>query len=284
MEKLLKGKIVADALDEKTLVRVGKLKEKGLVPKLAIVRVGENESDLSYERGALKRCDKLGIEVEKHVLDMSCSQEELIDVIHSLNDDKSVHGVLMFRPLPKSFDEDVVCNELIAKKDVDGITRGSNAYIYSSKGSGFEPCTAGAVIDILKHYDIDIAGKKVVVVGRSLVIGKPVSMLFLNENATVTICHSKTKDMKEITKSADIVVAAIGKAEFLDDEFFSENQIIIDVGINYSDEKKKLVGDVNFENMEGKAIAITPVPGGVGSVTTAELAKHVVMAAENLTK
>ena len=280
MAELLKGKTVADAIDEATLNRAEALKEKGITPTLAILRVGERPDDLSYERGATKRCEKDGVAVVNKVLSEDCKQEDLMAAIKELNEDDTVHGILMFRPLPKTLDEKTACNAILASKDVDGITAGSMVHIYSGQGDGFAPCTAQAVMEILKFYGIDPKGKKATVVGRSLVIGKPVSMLLMNANATVTICHSGTENMAKVTKNADIIIAALGKAEMLSSEYFANGQTVIDVGINYSEEKQKLVGDVKFDEAEGIVSKITPVPGGVGSVTTAVLVSHVVEAAE----
>lgn len=281
MSKLLKGKEVASAIDEKTLQKVRLLNDKGIKVGVAILRIGEKADDLSYERAVAKKCEKLGIDLKQVALDEKISQTELLKTIDTLNNDSNVHGVLMFRPLPKSLDEKQACAKLVAKKDIDGITSSSLAKVYSNSGEGFTPCTAQAVIELLHYYNIEIKGKNVVVIGRSLVIGKPVAMLLIQENGTVTICHSKTNDMKDIVSKADIVVAAIGKAESLTDEYFSEGQTVIDVGINYSANKNKLVGDVCFEEVSQKVAAITPVPGGVGSVTVSVLLNHVVEAAIN---
>lgn len=282
MSEIWKGKPAADALDIETSARAAELKEQGITPTLAILRVGEREDDLAYERGALKRCDKNGIAVKQVVLPETVSQDELVHTIQTLNGDDSVHGVLMFRPLPKTLDEPAACETLLPEKDVDGITRGSMATIYAGVGSGFAPCTAEACIAVLKHYGVDISGKRAVVVGRSLVIGKPVAMLLLQKanNATVTVCHSRTRDLPEVVRGADIVIAALGRAETLGADCFAPGQIVLDVGINWSETKNKLVGDVDFDAASKIVKAITPVPAGVGSVTTAVLARHVVEAAE----
>lgn len=281
MSKLLKGKEVADTLDTKTLEKVRILKEKNIQPCVAILRVGQKADDLSYERSVVKKCEKLGIRLKQVVLDEKVTQEGLLKAIDELNDDSKVHGILMFRPLPKSLDEKQACARLAGKKDIDGITSSSLAKVYSNSGEGFAPCTAQAVIELLHYYNIEIKGKNVVVIGRSLVIGKPVAMLLLQENGTVTICHSKTIDMKNIVSEADIIVSAIGKAESLTADYFGEGQVVIDVGINYSDSKNKLVGDVCFEEVSEKVAAITPVPGGIGSITVSVLLSHVVEAAIN---
>lgn len=282
MSEIWKGKPVADTLDLETSSRAAALKEKGIIPTLAILRVGEREDDLAYERGALKRCAKNDIGVRQVVLPESVSQEDLISAIEDLNHDPSVHGVLMFRPLPKTLDETAACEALLPEKDVDGITRGSMATIYAGVGSGFAPCTAEACIALLRHYGVELSGKRAVVVGRSLVIGKPVAMLLMQKanNATVTVCHSRTNNLPEVIRGADIVIAAMGRAESLGADCFAPGQIVLDVGINWSEAKNKLVGDVDFDKVKDIVADITPVPAGVGSVTTAILVRHVVEAAE----
>ncbi len=275
----LKGAPAAAALDEKTMAAVTELAEKKIFPCLAILRVGARADDLAYERGALKRCEKVGVLVKQVVLPADVPQETLISEIHALNADPAVHGVLMFRPLPKALDEKAACASLDPKKDVDGITSGSMAKIYSGSGCGFPPCTARSCMEILKHYGVAVAGKRVAVIGRSLVIGRPVAMLLMAANGTVTICHTKTQDMPSVVREADIVVVAAGRAESIGSEYFRAGQTVIDVGINWSETKQKIVGDVKLDEAECLVSAVTPVPGGVGSVTTAVLAAHVVEAA-----
>ena len=284
MSEILKGAPVANALTEQIAARAEALKARGVQPTLAIVRVGENDSDLSYERGAMKRCEKIGISGKHYVLDSNVSQTELLGVIDEINRDSGIHGCLMFRPLPKHIDQRAVCEALDVNKDVDCMTERSLCGVFTGSGVGFAPCTAEAVVALLKHYGVELYGKNVAVVGRSLVIGRPVSMLLLGENATVTMCHSRTRDLAGVTRRADIVVAAMGKAEMLGAEYFTPGQTVIDVGINYSEAKGKLVGDVDFDAVEPIVAAITPVPAGVGSVTTAVLASHVVRAAERTAK
>ncbi len=279
MAEILKGAPVAAALDTKTLAAVHALKSRGVTPTLGILRVGERPDDVAYESAAVKRCNKLGIETRLVTLPEDVMQGALIARIARLNVDESVHGVLMFRPLPGQLDETEACAALHSSKDIDGITAGSTAALYTGAGEGFAPCTAEAVIELLKHYGVQTEGKRAVVVGRSLVIGRPVAMLLLRCNATVTICHSHTRDLAQITRGADIVVTALGKAEALGAEYFSPGQVVVDVGINYSSAKGKLVGDVDFDAVEPIVKAISPVPAGVGSVTTAVLARHVAMAA-----
>ena len=280
MAKLLLGKEVTAAMNEKLQARVAALKEKGVSPKLAIVRCGENPSDLSYEKGATARAELIGVEVEKFVLPEDVTKEALIAQIEAINADDSIHGCLMFRPLPKHLkaDQDEICNHLAACKDVDCMTDLSNAGVFTGKKLGFAPCTPQACMEILDHYGIDCTGKKAVVVGRSLVVGKPAAMMLLKKNATVTICHTRTKDMPSVVKEADIVIVAAGRAGVVDDTYLRAGQTVIDVGINVNEEGK-LCGDVAYAKAEPIVEAITPVPGGVGSVTTSVLVGHVVEAA-----
>lgn len=280
MAELLKGAPVAKALTQKVAERSSALVEKGVTPKLAILRVGEREDDLSYERGATKRAEKAGVAIEKIVLPADCTQDQLMDAIEHINSDSSIHGCLMFRPLPKTLDEAAACAALDPAKDVDGITEGSLYGVFANRPVGFPPCTAEAVVALLEHYGYELRGADVTVVGRSLVIGKPVSMMLQAKNATVTMCHTKTRDLAAHCKAADIVVAAAGHAKTVGADALREGQVVIDVGINWDAEAGKLVGDVDFDAAEPIVSAITPVPGGVGSVTTAILCKHVVDAAE----
>lgn len=278
--ELLKGAPVAAQITEDLSQRCQALKSAGITACLAILRVGAREDDLSYERAATKRCEKIGIETKKIILSSDVSQDQLEDEIKKLNEESSVHGVLMFRPLPKHLDEERACSLLAPEKDIDGITPLSMARLYSGYGEGFPPCTARASMEILKQYGISLSGKKATVIGRSLVIGKPVSLMLLAENATVTICHSRTENLRESASSSDILVCALGKGESIDSSYTNPNQVVIDVGINWSEKKGKLVGDVDFEKVDGKVLALTPVPGGVGSVTTSILAMHLIEACE----
>ena len=278
MAKQLLGKEVTAALNEKIKANVAALKEKGINPTLGIIRVGENGSDISYERGATKRCETLGVECVKFLLPEDVSQEELLATIDKVNKDDNIHGVLLFRPLPKHLDQSVIENALDPAKDVDCMTDGSMSGVFTGKQVGFPPCTPQACMEILDHYGIDCTGKKAVVIGRSLVVGKPAAMMLLKKNATVTVCHTRTVDMPSVVKEADIVVVAAGKAGVIDGNYLREGQIVIDVGINVNEEGK-LCGDVNFEEAEKIVDAITPVPRGVGGVTTSILLEHVVDAA-----
>lgn len=278
MAKQLLGKEVTDALNAKLIERANALKEKGVVPTLGIVRVGENPSDLSYEKGATKRAELIGINVQKFVLPEDASKEDLLKLIDEINANDAIHGVLMFRPLPKHLDEEAACQALDPEKDVDGITDGSMVGVFTGQKKGFPPCTPQACMEILDHYGIDCTGKKAVVIGRSLVVGKPAAMMLIKKNATVTVCHTKTVDMPAVCREADILIVAAGRAGVVDKLYFAPGQVVIDVGINVNAEGK-LCGDVKFEDAEPIVGAITPVPGGVGSVTTSVLVGHVVEAA-----
>ena len=260
MAKRLLGKEVTAALNERIKADAEALKAKGVNPTLCIIRVGENESDISYERGATKRCETLGVACEKILLPEDVSQEELLATIDKVNKNDQIHGVLLFRPLPKHLD-------------------GSMSGVFTGKNVGFPPCTPQACMEILDHYGIDCTGKKAVVVGRSLVVGKPAAMMLIKKNATVTVCHTRTVDMPSVVREADIVIVAAGRAGVVDDTYLRAGQVVIDVGINVNAEGK-LCGDVDFEKAEPIVEAITPVPGGVGSVTTSVLVGHVVEAAK----
>ncbi len=283
MANLLKGAPVAAALTDKLTAQVILLQARGISPVLAILRVGERPNDLAYERGAMKRCEKIGVAVKIFALPADCTQADLLRAIDRINRDPEIHGCLMFRPLPAQIDEPSACSALAPEKDVDGITGGSMNKVFSGKGTGFAPCTAQACLEILNHYGYDPTGERIAVVGRSLVIGKPVAMMLLNRNATVTICHSKTKNLPACCREAKILIAAVGRAEMIDESYVSPGQIVIDVGINLND-KGNLCGDVQADRVEEVVDAITPVPGGVGTVTTTVLAMHVIQAAERSEK
>ena len=279
MAKRLLGKEVTAALNERIKADAEALKAKGVNPTLCIIRVGENESDISYERGATKRCETLGVACEKILLPEDVSQEELLATIDKVNKNDQIHGVLLFRPLLKHLDQSVIENALDPAKDVDCMTDGSMSGVFTGKNVGFPPCTPQACMEILDHYGIDCTGKKAVVVGRSLVVGKPAAMMLIKKNATVTVCHTRTVDMPSVVREADIVIVAAGRAGVVDDTYLRAGQVVIDVGINVNAEGK-LCGDVDFEKAEPIVEAITPVPGGVGSVTTSVLVGHVVEAAK----
>lgn len=280
MADLLRGAPIAAVITEELASRAEALRARGVVPALALVRVGERPDDLSYERGALKRAEKVGIEVKRFLLPQDCTQEDLLAVIHGVNADPAIHGCLMFRPLPPALDEAAACAALDPKKDVDGITQGSIYGVFAGEAVGFPPCTAEAVIELLVRSGVELEGARVTVVGRSLVIGKPVSLMLQAKNATVTMCHTRTRDLAEECRRAEVLVVAAGHAKTVGAECTAPGQVVIDVGINWDDEAGKLVGDVDFDAVEPLVRAITPVPGGVGAITTAMLAKHVIEAAE----
>jgi methylenetetrahydrofolate dehydrogenase (NADP+)/methenyltetrahydrofolate cyclohydrolase len=278
MAKLLDGREVAAALKIKHQAEVARLVSKGVLPTLGIIRVGEREDDIAYERGAAKRCEGVNVAVRHFTLSPDAPQEELIELIDGINADTSIHGVLLFRPIPKHMAEDKICNELSTEKDIDGITDGSLAGVFAGRSKGFAPCTAQACMEIIEHFGVRLEGKRVTVVGRSLVVGKPLSMMLMGKHATVTICHTRTVDMPSVCRDAEILIVAAGRAGIIDKNFCSPEQILIDVGINV-DERGNICGDVNFEDCEPVVGAITPVPGGVGTVTTSILVGHVIEAA-----
>ena len=279
MSVILKGAPVVATMNEANAARCAALREKGVVPTLAVVRVGAREDDLSYEKGVMARCAKVGVEVKQLLLPADAAQEELLGVIACINADPSIHGCLLFRPLPRQFDDRTVRAALAPEKDIDGITDGSLAGVFTNTALGYPPCTAQACLEILKFYGIPLSGRRAVVVGRSLVVGKPAAMMLDRENATVTLCNSRTRDLPEVCREADIVVVAMGKAGAVGAEHLREGQVVVDVGIHVNEEGK-LCGDVRFGEAEPLVEAITPVPGGVGTVTTSVLVSHVVEAAE----
>ena len=278
MAKLLLGKEVNASINEEIKAKVETLKAQNITPTLGIIRIGEREDDIAYERGATKRCETLGVAYEKFLLPADAEEEEVLKTIDQVNKSEKIHGVLLFRPLPKHLNEEKIVNALAVEKDVDGITDLSMAGVFMGKDMGYAPCTPSACMKVLDHYGIDCTGKKVVVIGRSLVVGKPAAMMLIKKNATVTICHTRTKDMPSVVKEADIVIVAAGRAGVVDDTYLRAGQTVIDVGINVNEEGK-LCGDVAYAKAEPIVEAITPVPGGVGSVTTSVLVGHVVEAA-----
>ncbi len=290
MAKRLLGKEVNEALVANLQTRTAALQAKGVTPTLGIIRLGENPSDLSYEKGATKRAEEVGVAVKNFVLPEDASKEAVLAVIDQVNADDSIHGVLMFRPLPKHLkaDQDEICNRLAPCKDVDSMTHMSNAGVFEGQDLGYAPCTPAACMEILDHYGIDCKGKNAVVIGRSLVVGKPAAMMLMGKNATVTVCHTRTVNTAEICKRADIIVTAAGVLNSLTKDFVREGQIVIDVSMNWNPEKITskgkggMSGDCVFDEVEPIVEAITPVPGGVGAVTTSVLMKHVVEAAEKV--
>ena len=279
MATILKGAPVVAAMNEANAARCAALKARGVTPTLAVVRVGARPDDLSYEKGVLTRCGKVGVEVKQFLLPEDAAQEQLLDVIAQVNADPAIHGCLLFRPLPKQFDDRTIRAALAPEKDIDGITDGSLAGVFTNSAIGYPPCTAQACLEILKYYQVPLSGKRAVVVGRSLVVGKPAAMMLDRENATVTLCNSRTRNLPALCQEADVVVVAMGKQGAIGGEHLRAGQVVVDVGIHVNGEGR-LCGDVRFDEAEPLVEAVTPVPGGVGTVTTSVLVGHVVEAAE----
>ena len=281
MAEILKGAPVTEKLNQETMEIVGRLSERGITPCLAIVKAGERAEDASYEKGAVKRCAQVGIDTKVY----SCAKEaDLIVTLDVLSMDETVSGILLMRPLPADMNEEKVLKHLSPDKDVDGCTSGSLAGVYAGKSSGFPPCTAEAALEVLKFYEVPLSGADVTVLGRSLVVGRAAAMMLLKENATPTICHSKTKDLAGHCRRADIIISAMGRPEMITTEYLGKDQIVVDVGVSWNEKKGKLTGDVDFDGCLDQAAGITPVPGGVGAVTTAVLAHHVAISALSVLK
>ncbi|MBQ6654410.1 MAG: bifunctional 5,10-methylenetetrahydrofolate dehydrogenase/5,10-methenyltetrahydrofolate cyclohydrolase [Erysipelotrichaceae bacterium] len=280
MANILYGAPVGQAINEKTVQIVSRLAEKRIIPTLATIRIGAKDDDVAYEKNAVKRCETLGMKVITTVLEETVEAQTFYDTLSGLNADPAVHGILMFRPLPGHIDEEKARNLISPEKDLDGGSDLSLASLLTGKGAGFAPATAQAVMDILDYYQIPVKGANVAVLGRSLVIGKPVALLLLNRNATVTICHTRTVNTEEVCRNSDIIVSATGQIESFGRAYFHAGQTVIDVGIKYSEEKQRICGDIIFDEVEPRVDNITPVPKGVGSVTTAVLANHLALAAE----
>lgn len=276
---VLRGKPVAEAIDDATARLVRELSAHGVVPGLAVVRVGDRADDRAYERSLLKRAEALGVRVQVESLAEDATQEELASALARVNADAAVHGCLMFRPLPTGLDELAACNAIDPHKDVDGVGASSLAGVFMGLPEGFAPCTAQACLELLDAYEVPLEGRHAVVVGRSLVVGKPVAMLLSQRNATVTLAHSRTVDLPALMRGADIVVCAAGKARLFGRDCFQAGQVVLDVGMNTAPDGS-LCGDVDYGAVSPVVAALTPVPGGVGSVTTSVLMRHVVEAAE----
>lgn len=274
----LKGLPVANAINER--ITDAMKSWTGRVPHLAIIRVGEKPDDMSYERGATKKMEKVGFDCTSYTFPADIDNDTFQKEFDKINEDDNIDGILLLRPLPKHLDEQAVVNRINPNKDLDGISPVNMAKVYAGDETGFAPCTAEAVIEMLDYAGVDLKGKRVAVVGRSLVIGKPVAMLLMKKNATITVCHTKTIDMPGTCKNAEVIVAAAGVAKMIDSSYVADGAVVIDVGINV-DEEGNLCGDVNFDDISGVASVATPVPGGVGSATTSVLAKHLLAAAQN---
>ena len=278
MAQRLLGRPVADAIKENLARRVAALAEKGVTPRLAVIRLGEDPGDMAYERSILRNCEKLGCAAESMALPPDISQEALIARIEQVNADPAIHGCLLLRPLPKHMDSAKVCDALAPEKDLDGMGCRAHGALFAGREDAFAPCTAQACLEMLKYYGIDPAGKRAAVVGRSLVIGRPVGQLLLQADATVTLCHSRTPDLTAVCREADILIVAVGRAGMIGAEHTRPGQVILDVGVNSVE--GKLCGDVRTEEAEETAAAVSPVPGGVGAVTPSVLMAHLVEAAE----
>ncbi len=280
---IIKGAQVAEAVSAETLKRAEALRLNGIEPCLAVIRVGEDGSQLAYERGALKRMDKCGINCRVCAFDENISQEDFENEFKKINDDNSVHGILLLQPLPKTLSVEPIKDIINPLKDVDAVSPVNMYKILANDKTGYAPCTAEGVMEILDWMGTDLKGKKCKVIGRSMIVGKPLGLLLLARDATVTYCHSKTIELAKETKDADVLIAAAGSAKLVGADFVNENMTVIDVGVNV-DENGNMCGDVDFEAVEPIVANITPVPGGTGAVTTSVLAKHVVKAAEALSK
>lgn len=280
---LMKGAEVNAAMKERMINRVDALKKKGVQPVINIVRIGNHSDDLAYERGARKRMESVGVEMKITELPEDISQADFVKAFRKVNEDKTVYGIMLFRPLPKHLDESEIASIINPIKDVDCMSPVNIAKVFMGDEGVFAPCTAKAVMEMLVHYEVDLSGKNVAIVGRSMVVGKPLAMLMLKKNATVTVCHTRTVDLAEKCRRADVVVAAAGRAGMITGDMISRGTVVVDVGININEEGK-LCGDVEFESVEPQASYISPVPGGVGGVTSSVLASHVIKAAEILGK
>jgi methylenetetrahydrofolate dehydrogenase (NADP+)/methenyltetrahydrofolate cyclohydrolase len=277
MAKVLKGKEVADKIKAEMKLSIEELKREGRTPLLAIVRLGNNAGDVSYEKSIVKACEAAGIKSRVVERETTMTTEELEGLMQELNADSEVSGILLFRPLPKHIDEERIRNSVSPDKDVDCMHPLNLERIFEGRMDGFSPCTPKAAVEILVHNQVPLEGRNVVVINRSMVVGKPLVMMLLEKNATVTICHSRTKNLKELCSKADVVVTALGKAKFFTEDYFNNDSVVIDVGVSMT-EDGKLSGDVDYDNVEENVSMITPVPGGVGSVTTTILLNQVVLA------
>jgi len=281
MAEILKGKPVADAINAELAEKVATLKARGITPKLGIIRVGARPDDLFYEGGAKKTCAAIGMDSEVFEYPEDIGQDALERAVTAVGAQKNVNGILMFFPLPKHLDGRKIRELIPVEKDVDCLTTGGAAKVFTDDATGFPPCTPTACMEMLHHYNVPLKGKKCTVVGRSLVVGKPVAMLLLREHATVTICHSRTENLPGVCRDGEVLIAAVGKAKMIKGNFVKPGQIVIDVGINTDpDNPGKYCGDVDFVEAEPIVAKISPVPAGVGSVTTSVLCKHTIMACE----
>lgn len=276
--KSLKGKPVFSKIDDWTVRHKEILQGVGISPKLGVIRVGEREDDLSYEKSVIRKCGKLGLAHEVFAFPRNITEEAFLNEVEAINKMDRVHGILMFRPLPEHIDYDKVLVRFDPAKDIDGMLPENLGHVLAGNIAGYAPCTSEAVFELLKHYEVPLEGASIAVVNNSNVVGKPLAMMLSNAFATATLCHHKTKDLKDLMKSSDVVVSAVGKARLFDEGYFSENQYIVDVGINVDDEGK-LCGDIDFDPVVERSAGVTPVPGGIGGITTSILLRNVVKAA-----
>ena len=280
MSVIIDGKKLAKKIRENLKIKCEELKERGIEPKLAVILVGNDKPSQIYVKNKSKACEEIGIKFEEYLLDENITQKELINLIEKLNKDNTIHGILLQSPIPEQLDINEAFRKISPEKDVDGFNPVNVGKLVLNQDT-FVSCTPYGIMKMFEAYNIDLTGKNVTIIGRSHIVGKPLIQCCLNKNATVTICHSKTKELKEHTKKADILIVAIGKSKFITEDMLKKDAIVIDVGIN-RDENGKLTGDVDFENVEKKASFITPVPGGVGPMTIAMLMNNVLKATKNL--
>lgn len=281
MDNVLNCKEVNSYLINKLTKRCQNLIDEGITPTAAFIRIGSKRDDIAYQNSILKACGAIGVKALLYELDEKDTMESLTKLVKKLDFDESIHGIMIFRPLPEGFNDAEVNTIISPDKDIEGMNPVNLAKVFAGNYSGFSPCTAAAVMEILKYYKIDLQGKHAVILGRSMVVGKPLSMMMLKEDETVTLCHSKTENIVEIAKMADVLVAAIGKPNAVTADYIKPGAIVIDVGINV-DKSGNICGDVDFNEAVKKASLITTVPGGVGSVTTAILIKNIIKAAQRL--
>ncbi len=279
MAKILYGQPVVDSIKSDLAERVKTLKEKSVSPGLAILRAGERPDDIAYENRLTTMCEMLGIRHRTEEVDRSVSQYDLAAALERLNRRSDVHGIIVFRPLPDHIDDDMICDLISVDKDIDCMNPDNLKGLFTGRNKAFAPCTAEAVIELLRFYGFQLDGANVAIINRSPVIGKPLTLLFLDQNSTVMICHSHTKNIKAITRSADIVVTGTGKGEYFGPEYVSPGTVVVDVGISFK-EDGTMTGDVEFDAVCEKAAAVTPVPKGIGGITSAILLRHIIESAE----
>lgn len=274
MSNVLRGKPVVEDLRDRLVRDIANIP---VIPTLGIVRVGKRPDDLFYEKSIVKNCNRVGIKTTVYEFDTDISMDEFCSALNDIDNDDNIHGIMLFRPLPSQLDIEVIKHLISPQKDVDCINPDNIRRVFEGDVSGFPPCTPAAVVEILKYYDIELEGANAVIINSSMVVGKPLAMMLLKEDATITVCHIKTRNLEEIAQKADIVISAVGKARLFGEDYFGKDTLVVDVGIN-EDEAGSICGDIDYDNVSTKVKGITPVPGGVGTVTTSILLKHVVKA------